>query len=105
MRIVAPEGTHLEFTQRRDHAGRILQRFHHPDGTRENALALSGDRAWLWMSVRISSPRLPNECRYRLRYRRERSARRARHPLSTAAHPPLSCTARSQRDPRVHRRA
>lgn len=70
VRIVAPEGTRLEFTQRRDRAGRIVQLFSHPDGARENALALSGDRQWLWMSVRISSPRLPHECRFRIRYRR-----------------------------------
>ncbi len=47
-----------------------MQLFAHPDGARENTFALSGDREWLWMSVRIYSPRLPHECRYRLRYRR-----------------------------------
>lgn len=67
--IVAPEGTSLELRQRMD-GGRIVQVFEHPDGMRENTLALSGDGQWLWMSVRIHSPRLPHECRYRLRYQR-----------------------------------
>lgn len=70
VRIVAPEGTRLDLTQRLDRAGRIVQLFNHPDGARENALALSGDRQWLWMSVRITSPKLPHECRFRIRYRR-----------------------------------
>lgn len=68
--IVAPEGTRLDMSQRLDQSGRIVQLFSHTDGARENTLALSGDGQWLWMSVRIHSPRLPNECRYRLRYRR-----------------------------------
>lgn len=70
VRIVAPEGTRLEMIQRLDRGGRLVQRFNHPDGTRENTLALSGDGGSLWMSVRIYSPRLPHDCRYRLRYRR-----------------------------------
>jgi hypothetical protein len=67
--IVAPEGTPLELRQRFD-GSRLVQVFQHPEGVRENTLALSGDGEWLWISVRIASPRLPHDCRYRLRYRR-----------------------------------
>jgi hypothetical protein len=76
VRIVGPEGSRLELSQRLGPSGHVVQRFAHVDGARENELALSGDSAWLWMSVRIHSPRLPDECRYRLRYRRVEAAPR-----------------------------
>jgi hypothetical protein len=74
--ITAPEGTALELSERIGEAGRLIQLFEHPDGARENTFALSGDRQWLWMRVRIFSPQLPHECRYRLRYRRAHVAAR-----------------------------
>lgn len=74
--IVGPEGDRLSFTQRFVN-GRLLQTFSHPDGMRENTLAVSGDGQWLWLTVRISSPQLPGEARYRLRYRRGGSTRHA----------------------------
>lgn len=67
--IQGPEGSRLSLRQFFDH-GRLVQVFSHPDGSRRNVFALSGDGQWLWMSVRIVSPRLPNDCTYRLRYRR-----------------------------------
>ncbi|HEY8426840.1 MAG TPA: hypothetical protein VIL20_00635 [Sandaracinaceae bacterium] len=69
-RIPGPDGrTPLVLRQYLD-GGRLVQIFEHPDGSRRNTLALSGDGQWLWMSVVISSPRLPADCRYRLRYHR-----------------------------------
>lgn len=64
-----PYGTPLEL-QQSIRNGRLVQVFRGGDGERENVFALSGDGQWLWMSVRISSPRLPADARYRLRYRR-----------------------------------
>lgn len=68
-RIPAPDGSPLRLRQY-VHDGRLVQVFEHADGTRHNTFALSGDQRWLWMSVRITSPRLPDDCRFRLRYRR-----------------------------------
>lgn len=68
-RIPGPDGTPLRLRQHLD-GGRLVQLFEHQDGARRNTLALSGDRGWLWMNVVISSPRLPGDCAYRLRYRR-----------------------------------
>lgn len=65
-----PEGYPLRMRQYVRN-GRLVQVFTTDDGTRENSFALSGDGQWLWMSVRITSPRLPADVRYRLRYRRE----------------------------------
>jgi hypothetical protein len=67
--IRAQDGTPLDLIQEMT-SGRLVQQFRHPDGTRRNDLALSGDAQWLWMSVTVASPRLPAECRYRLRYQR-----------------------------------
>lgn len=70
--IPDPEGAPLRMRQYMQ-GGRLVQVFRTNDGSRENTLALSGDGRWLWMDVRITSPRLPADVRYRLRYRREGS--------------------------------
>jgi hypothetical protein len=67
--VVGPEGDHLRFSQSEAN-GRLSQRFWHPEGQRTNVFALSGDGQWLWMTVTITSPQLPGEARFRLRYRR-----------------------------------
>ena len=68
-----PVGSPLELQQSM-RGRRLVQVFTSPDGERENIFALSGDGQWIWMSVRISSPRLPADVRYRLRYRRADAA-------------------------------
>lgn len=68
-----PVGSPLELQQSM-RGSRLKQVFTSPDGQRENIFALSGDGRWIWMSVRISSPRLPADVRYRLRYRRADTA-------------------------------
>ncbi len=67
--IRAPDGTPLRLVQEVS-GGRVIQEFRHPDAVRRNALALSGDGQWLWMSVTVASRQLPGPCRFRLRYRR-----------------------------------
>lgn len=67
--IIDPVGSPLDL-QQYVRNGRLVQVFTTDDGERENTFALSGDGQWIWMSVRVSSPRLPDDCRYRLRYRR-----------------------------------
>lgn len=64
-----PLGSPLRLRQYLRH-GRLVQVFESDDGARHNTFALSGDGRWIWMSVRITSPRLPDDVRYRLRYRR-----------------------------------
>jgi hypothetical protein len=69
VRVRGPEGERLSLTQRIEH-GRLIQSFEHPDGARINTYALSGDGRWLWITARITSPRLPEDAVFRVRYRR-----------------------------------
>lgn len=73
--VQGPAGSELSMTQRM-RQGRLVQRFEHADGTRTNTFALSGDGSVLWMRVAISSPQLPNDAEFRLRYRRTSGDRR-----------------------------
>lgn len=73
--VQGPAGSELSMTQRM-RRGRLVQRLEHADGARTNTFALSGDGEVLWLSVEISSSQLPNDARYRLRYRRTSGHRR-----------------------------
>jgi hypothetical protein len=48
----------------------LVQRYESADGVRENIYTLSPDGSRLRMDVRIRSPRLPEEIRYKLVYKR-----------------------------------
>jgi hypothetical protein len=50
--------------------GQLRYNERYDDGRSNHALALSGDGRTLRMAVRISHPRLPDDVRYRLTYRR-----------------------------------
>lgn len=103
VRIVGPEGDRLRFTQSIAR-GRLLQRYWHPDGERINEFSLSGDRQWLWISVTIRSPRLPDEVRFRLRYRRTAGSTQiaARDPVPLRGPAPRG-EEHAQLDPRTQR--
>lgn len=68
--VRGPRGTEVSMTTRLSD-GRLVQTFEHPDGRRQNTFAPSGDGNVLWLRVSISSPQLPDDAQYRLRYRRQ----------------------------------
>lgn len=55
----------------------LVQSYESSDGKRENTYTLSADGAKLTVDVRVTSPRLPEEIRYRLVYARIGDSERA----------------------------
>ena len=70
----APDGT--DITVRVSAGPPLVESYESTDGQRENTYHLSPDGSKLTVQVRVSSPRLPDEIRYRLVYERVRDLER-----------------------------
>ena len=64
----APDGSAIEV--RLSPGPPLVQSYESSDGVRENIYTLSPDRSKLHVDVRVRSPRLPEEIRYKLVYKR-----------------------------------
>lgn len=68
VRTTAPDGAAIGV--RLSAGPPLMQSYESNDGRRENTYTLSPDGAKLYVDVRVTSPRLPEEIRYRLVYKR-----------------------------------
>jgi hypothetical protein len=68
----APDGT--DITVRLTPGPPLTETYESADGKRENTYVLSPDGSKLTVQVRVTSPRLPDEIRYRIVYQRESGA-------------------------------
>jgi hypothetical protein len=74
VRAKSPDGT--DITVRLTPGPPLMESYESADGKRENTYRLSPDGSKLTVEVRVTSPRLPEEIRYRLVYQRAPEAQR-----------------------------
>ena len=68
VRAKAPDGSSI--VVRLSTGAQLVQSYESSDGRRENRYTLSADRSKLTVDVLVTSPRLPEDIRYRLVYKR-----------------------------------